>query len=216
MKKVVWVILVLVILALVYFSNYRAELLLAASSIEIRLEQYPTAHNLTILQGEYKTTRMYMENFGDEKLVFISFYYEKPSGIDIIHRPEYTTLEPGSRVPILLNFTVGEDVENKTYKINVWAQSTPIADKYSKSEKYPIYVTVLYNPSIIRPTTTTTTITTTTTTTLLEQKIKEILLRKENLAILIIVILIALMVIPYLTFKESPEDLSKSPKKIKT
>ena len=159
-----------------------------------------------------------MENLRNEELIFVNFYYEKPSGINITAVPEYTVLEPKSRVPIVLRFTVGEDVENKTYCINVWAKSEPDAnDKFFESEKCPIYVTVLYNPYIIRPTTTSVSTTTSTTTTLLEQKNNGIVLKEENLLIFIILafMLMALIVIPYFTFKESHEDKEISPK-IKT
>ena len=209
MKKVFLIVLIVVILTFVYFANYRDRMSFSGLAIGIKIEQYPTAHNLTILQGESEITRIYLENLKDEELIFIDFHYDKPDDISITSEPEYTILEPKSRVPVVLTFTVGDDAENKTHEIKVWTKSGEDASGNSyESEKYSIYVTVLYNPSIIRLSTTTTITTTSITTTILEEENNWFVAKKKYLIIIIalIIMIILLFAIPHFTFRESPED----------
>jgi len=207
MRKILLIVLVFVILTLVYFANYEYKIPFSGLAIGIKLEQYITSHNLTIFQGQSEITRIYMENLLDKELIFINFLYEKPDGINITSKPEYTILQPKEKVPVILTFTIGDNVENKTHLINIWVKSETEENDYYESEKIPIYVTVLYNPSIIRPVTTTST-STSTTTTILEEKKYGIFLEMKYVIITaaLAFMIILLFAIPHFTFKKSPED----------
>ncbi len=152
-----------------------------------------------------------MTNLLDEPLMLVSYKFESPKGINVSATPpNYIDIMPNSTNPMYLYITPSETMENGTYTIKVWAESEEkVGKKNIMSEKYPIYVNVLINPDIPTTTTTITTTTATTTTTLLEQKIRQVLLREENLGIVIIVILLAIIGIPYLSFKGSSEEPSK-------
>jgi len=172
--------------------------------------------NITVLQGILTDTAFKAENLHDESVV-VDYKFEKPSGMDIWTRPEKWSneIKPNESASIHLSVFAGKDLKNDTYTIKVWAQALEmIGNNHIQSEKYPINVTVLYNP-ILHVTTTTTTVTTimTTTTTLLTEKIREELLTRENLAILVVVIFAALLLIPYLSFREggtkTPAEITK-------
>lgn len=186
---------------------------LSLSQEHIKIKLKIIFPNITVLQGILTDTAFKAENLHDESVV-VDYKFEKPSNMDIWSRPEKWSkeIDPNESATIHLSIFAGKDVKNDTYTIKVWAQALEmIGDNHIQSEKYPINVTVLYNP-ILHVTTTTTTVTTimTTTTTLLTEKIREDLLTRENLAILVVVIFVGLLLIPYFSFREggtkSPDE----------
>ena len=159
--------------------------------------------NITVLQGSTTDTAFKAENLYVEPLV-VDYKFEKPSGLNITTRPEKWSKEivPNESATIHLTIYADKDLKNDTYTIKVWAEALEMmGDYHIQSEKYPINVTVLYNP-ILHTTTTTTSTTTTTTTTLLTDRIREMFSEKEKLGILIVAILVILILIPYLSFRE--------------
>lgn len=217
-KKIYNSLALLVIISIVYLVIFQ---LSTANSSKIDITFF--RESLTILQGGSNTTKIKVKNIHNETLVFVTPKFDKPSGIEVSTSPElYTDLGINSLAIFNFDVSVDQDLENGTYTIKVWVESESATSGESvNSEKYSFNVTVSFNPGLVNATTTTTSIPTTSTTETtitgvtttevdeteetipqMEEKIKEMTSKKEYL-IIFAVILIALILVPYFTFKKS-------------
>jgi hypothetical protein len=115
--------------------------------------------NISILQGQELSTRVVLENSGNETIEWISIKFETPSGIGIV-KPvkEVEIIGPKGRVSFKFNITASNDIEVGSKEISMWPES----EGTTLNNRFTFYLDVKENPDL--PTTTIATSTTTPTT----------------------------------------------------
>lgn len=174
---------------------------------------------LEVLQGKCKAAPFLITNRYSET-VYIIFRIDKPADMDVTSFPKFlATLNSGQTVAGNLNVCVNEYLENNTYNISFWIDTTTkVNESRVRSGEYILGVTVLNNPEItttstISETTTsqvtsTSTIYTPVTTTTMESfdisidkpRIGNLPGGEKLATVVVIAIALILIMIPYITF----------------
>lgn len=175
--------------------------------------------SLEVLQGECKTSPFHIINKHNGS-VHIRYGMEVPSGMSVTSFPkEYTMINSNQTATGNLKICAGEQMESNTYNVSFWIDTLQnVGESRVKSKEHTIEVSVLNNPDITittstKPETTTTPghVTSTTpvipvnTTTMKETDTEEetsgLFGKKNVMTIGVIVIALALIAIPFLSFK---------------